>query len=331
MRILVLGGTNFVGRAFVEEALAAGHEVTLFNRGRSRPELFPGVERLRGDRGVDLSPLDGGTWDAVFDPSCYLPRLARMSAEATASRSPHYTFVSSLSAYSDTTTVGQDETGPLASIDDPSVEEVTGETYGALKVLSEREVRRVHGDRALVLRPGFICGPYDNIDRMPYWLRRMARGGEVLAPERPDFPVQLVDARDIGRFALAMAERRAGGVFNLCAPQEPHRLGDLLEAAARVVGRRDVRLTWVSLPFLLEHGLSEWEALPWWVPPEELALSRFDASRAIAEGFDPRPIEESLRDCWAWDRTRAGEPLRADRGLTPEREAELLDAWRAAR
>jgi 2'-hydroxyisoflavone reductase len=329
MRILVLGGTGFVGRAFVEEALAAGHDVTLFNRGRTRPELFSQVELLRGDRGVDLSALSGRTWDAVFDPSCYVPRLARMAIEAVARSAPHYTFVSSLSVYADTATAGQDETGRLAELDDPVTEDVTGETYGALKVLAEREVRRGLGDRALILRPGFICGPYDNIDRMPYWLRRMDRGGEILAPERQDFPVQLIDARDVGRFALAMAERREGGVFNLCAPQEPYHFGDLLEAAARVVERSAPELTWVSLEFMLERGLSEWEALPWWVPPEELGVARCDASRAIAAGMAPRPIEDSLRDCWAWDRTRADEPLRADRGLAPEREAELLDAWRA--
>lgn len=183
MRILVVGGTQFVGRSYVEEALAAGHEVTLFNRGRTRPDLFPEAERIRGDRGEDLSALAGRSWDAVFDPSCYLPRLARMSAEALADGAPHYTFVSTLSVYADGTVTGQDETGRLATIDDPATEDVTGETYGALKVLAEDEIRRVCGDRALIVRPGFICGPYDNLDRMPYWLRRVARGGEVLAPE----------------------------------------------------------------------------------------------------------------------------------------------------
>lgn len=183
MRILVVGGTQFVGRSYVEEALAAGHEVTLFNRGRTRPDLFPEAERIRGDRGEDLSALAGRSWDAVFDPSCYLPRLARMSAEALADGAPHYTFVSTLSVYADGTVAGQDETGRLATIDDPATEDVTGETYGALKVLAEDEIRRVYGDRALIVRPGFICEPYDNLDRMPYWLRRVARGGEVLAPE----------------------------------------------------------------------------------------------------------------------------------------------------
>jgi 2'-hydroxyisoflavone reductase len=329
MRVLVLGGTRFVGRAFVEEALAAGHEVTLFNRGRTNPELFPEVERLRGDRSADLSMLRSRSFDAVFDPSCYLPRVARMSAEALSDAAPHYTFVSSLSAYADGDALDQDETAPVATIPDPTVEEVTDDTYGALKVLAEREVQRVYGDRALILRPGYICGPYDNIDRMPYWLRRVARGGEILAPERPEFPVQLIDARDIGRFALALAGRGEGGVFNLCAPAEPHAFGDLLEAAGRVVGAGELRLTWPSLEFMLANGLGEGEALPWWVPPEEFGLTRFDASKAIAAGLVARPVEDSLRDCWAWDRTRGDEPLRADRGLDPAREAELLAAWHA--
>jgi 2'-hydroxyisoflavone reductase len=329
MRILVLGGTRFVGRAFVEVALREGHKVTLFNRGRTNPDLFPGVETIRGDRDVSLGSFTGTTWDAVFDPSCYLPRHARISAEALRDTAPHYTFVSSLSVYSDTTTSGQDETGPLATIDDSTTEEVTDDAYGALKVLSEREIERAYGDRALILRPGFICGPYDGLDRMPWWLRRVDRGGEILAPESPDFPVQLIDARDIARFALALAERGDGGVFNLCAPPSPYRFGDLLETAARVVGQRDATFTWVSAEFLLESGLHEWEALPWWVSPEETAFARFDASRAFAAGLTVMPIEGSFRDCWAWDRTRAGERLSSDRGLVPEREAELLDAWHA--
>ena len=328
MRFLVLGGTKFVGRAFVEEALAAGHEVTLFNRGRTHPELFPEVEKLHGDR-RDLSAIGSRTWDAVFDPSCYVPRLARLAAQTLRDAAPHYTFVSSLSVYADEVTPGQDETGRLATIIDPSVEEITGETYGALKVLSEQEVQRVYGERALVLRPGYICGPYDGVDRMPYWLRRVERGGELLAPERPDFPVQLIDARDIAAFAQALAGRGEGGVFNLCAPPKPFGFGELLEAAAQAVGQGGLRPTWVSAEFLLEHGLDGWEALPWWVPPAEYAVTRFDQSKALAAGLAARPILDSFRDCWAWDRTRGGEPLRSDRGLEPEREAELLSAWHA--
>ncbi|MGZ5354282.1 MAG: NAD-dependent epimerase/dehydratase family protein [Actinomycetota bacterium] len=329
MRILALGGTRFVGRAFVEEALAAGHELTLFNRGTTAPDLFPDAETVRGDRERDLAALGGRTWDAVFDASCYVPRVARASARALAGAARHYTFISSLSAYADQVSPGQDETAPLATIDDPTAEAVTDDTYGALKVLSEREVQAVFGDRALVLRPGYICGPYDAIDRMPYWLRRVERGGEFLAPERPDFPVQLIDARDLARFALGMASRGEGGAFNVCAPQEPHRFGDLLEAAAAVVGQPDLRPVWASAGFLLEHGLDAWEALPWWVPPAEYGVVRFDAAKAFAAGLQARPVQDSFRDCWAWDRTRAGRPLRPGEGLEPAREARLLEAWRA--
>ena len=331
MRILVLGGTRFVGRAFVEEALGAGHELTLFNRGQTNPELFPEVEILHGDREKSLEPLtsSGRSWDAVFDPSCYLPRVARMSAEALRDRVPHYSFVSSLSVYDDLSTLGQDEGGHLATIADPSTEEITDGSYGGLKVLAEREVEAVYGDRALILRPGYICGPYDSLGRMPFWLERLSRGGEVLAPEGPDSPVQLIDARDIARFALALAARGEGGVFNLCAPQVPYRLGDLLETAARVTGQADVTPIWASADFLVEHGLDGWEAFPWWVPPKEFAFSRFDASRALAAGLTITPIEASLRDCWAWMSSLPEPPLREDRGLSPEREAELLERWHA--
>jgi nucleoside-diphosphate-sugar epimerase len=200
----------------------------MFNRGRTNPDLFPEVERLRGDRG-DLSGIAGRTWDGVFDPSCYVPRLARLAAQTLRDAAPHYTFVSSLSVYADEVTPGQDETGRLAPIDDPSVEEITGETYGALKVLSEQEVQRVYGERALVLRPGYICGPYDGVDRMPYWLRRVERGGRPL--KRPDLP--FFDRRARHRRVRALLSA-GGGVFNLCAelPVRPPARG------SAVVGRR---------------------------------------------------------------------------------------------
>lgn len=331
MRLLVLGGTRFVGRAYVEEALAAGHDVTLFNRGETNPDLFLDVEKVRGDREVSLEPLTslGRTWDAVYDPSCYVPRVARMAAEALEPLAPHYTFISSLSVYDDLSTPNQDETGHLGEIDDPSTEEVTDASYGPLKVLAEREVQRVYDDRALILRPGYICGPYDSLWRMPYWLDRMTRGGEVLGPDSPDAPVQLIDARDIARFALMHAGKQDGGMFNLCAPPEPYGFGRLLEIAAATVGRRDVRVTWGSADFLVENGLHEREAFPWWVPPQEIGFSRFDASRAHEAGLEVTPIDDSFRDCWAWQTSGEEIPRRDDRGLTSELEAELLDAWHA--
>jgi 2'-hydroxyisoflavone reductase len=252
-----------------------------------------------------------------------------MAADALREHAPHYAFVSSLSVYDDLARTGQDETGHLATIDDPTTEEITETSYGALKVLAEGEVERVFGDRALILRPGYIAGPYDSLGRMPFWLERMARGGEVLAPEGPDVPVQLIDARDIARFALALAELGSGGTFNLCAPQEPYAYGDVLATASRVTGGAPAELTWASADFLIEHELDRWEAFPWWAPPAEVAFSRFDASRALGEGLEVRPLEETFRDCWTWMRSLPEPPLREDRGLPPERERELLAAWHA--
>jgi 2'-hydroxyisoflavone reductase len=328
MRILVIGGTRFVGRAYVETSIAAGHEVTLFNRGQTNADLFPDLERIRGDRGVDLSDLAGRVWDAVFDPACYLPRLARISAEALGDAAGHYAFVSSLSVYDDLTTTGQDESGHLATISDPTAEEISDDTYGPLKVLAELEVQRVFGARALIMRPGFITGPYDSRNRMPYWLRRVALGGEVLAPESPDYAVQLIDARDIARFALAMAERRQGGVFNLCAPATPYPMVQILESCRTVTGSA-ATFTWVSAEFLRAHGLDAEEALPYWEAPEYVAFTRFDPSKALAAGLHVRPLEESIRDTWSWDRARLDSPLRDGVGVSLDREAELLAAWRA--
>ena len=324
MQILLLGGTKFVGRSYVEEALAAGHELTLFNRGLTGPELFPDVEQIRGDRDVSLVPLAGRSWDVVFDASCYLPRHARLAAVTLADSVEHYTFVSSLSAYADETMPDQDESAPLAELVDQTSEDV-GQHYGALKVASEREIQRVFGDRALILRPGFIGGPYDQVDRMPWWLRRLARGGEVLVPGEPTDRVQVIDARDIAAFALELGSRREGGVFNLCAPSEGFEMRELLERCAAAVGASDAVYAFVPEAFLREHGVSEDEPVPYWVGTRYVALRRFDPSKALAAGLKTRPLEETLRDCWAWDLGRRRPPLSV--GLAPEREAELLAAW----
>lgn len=325
MRILVLGGTRFVGRAYVEEALAAGHELTLFNRGKTAPGLFPEVEKLRGDRDGDLSALEGRTWDVAFDPACYLPRHARASAKLLRDAVEHYTFVSTLSVYADETTPGQDELSPVIELDDPATEDVWA-NYGALKAAAEQTVQRAFDRRALILRPGYIGGPYDSAERMPWWLRRVARGGEVLVPGEPDFPVQLIDVRDLARFALDLAGRREGGIFNVCAPPQGYRLLELLEICAKLTGS-DPTFTHVPEDFLLELGVPDDEPVPWWTSSRLSAMTRFDASRALEGGFSPRPIEESIRDCWEWDRTRGDGPPPRQVGLAPEDEAEILAAW----
>lgn len=322
----MLGGTQFVGRHFVEVALERGHELTLFNRGISGRELFPDVERIHGDRTEDLSALSGRSWDAVFDPSCYVAKAARMAAEALRGRAGRYAFVSSLSVYADQNAPGLDESARVGTIDDPTTEVVDGETYGPLKALCELEVLRAFPE-ALILRCGYIVGPYDDVDRLPWWIRRIADGGEVLAPHSPDYPAQLIDARDIAEWTLAMIDRSEGGVFNVTAPPEPYGLGDVLETCRRLSGS-DARFTWVPEPFLLEQGLDpEDESLPYWVGPDYLGSATSDVGKAFAAGLIARPLEETVADTSAWERGRPREPLRV--GIAADRERAILDAWHA--
>src|SRR5438094_5423004 len=253
MRILVLGGTRFLGRHVVEAARSRGHVLTLFNRGRSNPELHPGVERLTGDRDGGLGALAGRTWDAVVDPSGFFPRIVDASARALADRAGRYLFVSSLSVYAEPIAGGADESAPVATLADPGVESITGGTYGGLKALCEARVLEAFGERALIVRPGLIVGPHDTTDRFPYWPRRMARGGEVLAPGEPTAPTQLIDVRDLAEWMLALVERGAGGTFNATGPAEPLTLGQCLERIAAAIGTGP-RLTWVSETFLSERG-----------------------------------------------------------------------------
>lgn len=326
MRILVLGGTQFVGRHFVEVALERGHDLTLFNRGISGPGLFPDVEQIRGDRTVDLSALSDRTWDAVFDPSCYVVKAARLAVGTLAGRVGHYTFVSSLSVYANQNAPGIDETAPVGTIDDPTTEVVDGETYGPLKALCEQEVLRAFPG-ALIERCGFIVGPYDDVDRLPWWIRRITDGGEVLAPVAPGYPAQLIDARDIAGWTLAMIDRGEGGVFNVTAPPEPYGLGDVLETCRRVAGS-DATFTWVPESFLLEHGLDpNEEPLPYWLGPEYTGSATSDVDNASAAGLSARPLDTTIVDTVAWEAARPHEPLRV--GIAPDRERAVLDAWHA--
>ena len=258
MRVLVLGGTKFLGRAVVEEALARGHDVTLFNRGETNPELFPEVEKLRGDRRSDLSALAGRDWDAVVDPSGYLPQVVRASAELLADRVGHYTFVSSISVYGDYSEPPREDETPLIRLDDTSDESLDGDRYGGFKALCEQVVADVFAGRSARIRAGLIVGPNDPTGRFTYWPSRVARGGEVLAPGPPERRVQFVDVRDLAGWMLSLAERRVAGTFNATHPGRFW--GELLETSREVAGS-DASFTWVPDAFLAEHGVGEWMEL----------------------------------------------------------------------
>ncbi len=326
MRVLILGGTVFVGRHLVEAALARGHEVTLFNRGQHGPDLYPGVEKLRGDRDSGLDALRGRRWDAAIDTCGYVPRLVRASATLLANAVDHYTFISSVSVYPEARTRHLDEDSPVGALDDESVEDVTPETYGPLKALCERAAEGAMSGRALTIRPGLIVGPHDPTDRFTYWPHRVARGGEVLAPGRPERPAQIIDARDLAAWTLQLVASGATGVYNATGPNYTLTMGRVLDTCADVSGG-DARITWIDERFLLDAGVAPWSELPLWVPEEEDYLDAVDSSRAVAAGLTFRPLADTVRDTLAWDATRPAD-LGRKAGLTPERERDLLAAWR---
>jgi 2'-hydroxyisoflavone reductase len=317
MKLLVVGGTRFLGLAVVETALARGHELTLFNRGETNPGLFPDVEHLRGDRDGGLAPLEGRSWDAVVDPSGYVPHIVRDSAQLLAGAVEQYAFVSSISVYHDYREP-RAEDDPLEQLGDHPVDRLLEDyaNYGALKALCEQEVQGVFGERALVVRPGLIVGPHDPTDRFTYWPCRVERGGSLLAPAPPELPVQMVDVRDLAGWMVDLLEQGRGGVFNATSPPRALTFGSMLDAC----GARDV--TWVDEDFLAEHDVEGWSDLPCWIPSTDVDHAAFqlvDVSRALDAGLTFRPLAETARDVPEWT---------GKAGLPPEREAELLTAWR---
>ncbi len=314
MRLLVLGGTKFLGRAIVDAALAGGHEVTLFNRGETDAGLFPEVEQLRGDRDGGLGALAGGTWDAVVDTSGYFPRIVRQSADALVHAVDRYCFISSVSVYADFSHP-LNEDCPVGTLEDEAVEEMgeERENYGPLKALCERVVQETFDDLALVVRPGLIVGPHDPTGRFTYWPHRLARGGEVLAPGPAERLAQFIDVRDLAEWIVRALEHGLGGVLN--ATGHGVAWADLLAGA---------QTTWVTDGFLRSQEVGEWMELPLWIgDPAWAGMHQTDVSRAIAAGLRSRPLAETLRDTLA-----LAEPVEGV-GLTPEREAELLAAWHA--
>ncbi len=325
MDLLILGGTRFLGRHLVEAALERGHRVTLFNRGKSNSGLFPEIEELRGERGGDLSALPGRSWDAVIDTSGYLPREVRASAGLLAGSAGHYTFVSSISVYEDFSRIGLDEGAPVLTPPDPEPEELDLELYGGLKAGCEREVEAAMPGRTLVVRPGMIVGPHDYTNRFPYWCRRVAEGGEVLAPGDPEQQVQLIDARDLAGWILRMAEDQKTGVYNATGPDRRLTMRGMLEGIREATGS-DARFAWASEKFLLEAGVEPWEEMPFWIPKEMAGILAVDVDRAVGAGLAFRPLAETVSDTLGANggRLEAG----FDAGISRERERGLLRAWR---
>ncbi|MEU0840913.1 NAD-dependent epimerase/dehydratase family protein [Streptomyces sp. NPDC005962] len=326
MRLLMLGGTEFVGHTVTEAALARGWQVTVFHRGRHAPP--PGATALRGDRTAPggLTALEHGTWDAVVDTWSGAPSAVRDTARLLAGRVRTYAYVSSRSVHPFPAPAGLAEDGPLveASPDDG------GDTdYARAKRGGELAALAAFGDHALLARAGLILGPYENIGRLPWWLTRIARGGPVLAPGPRDLPLQYIDARDLAAWLLDAAERGLGGPYNLVSPPGHTTMGELLDTCVRVTGS-SAELRWTAPDRILAADIAPWTDLPIWLPPGELhdTLHAADVSKALTAGLRCRPIADTVTATWAWLRTLDGQaPQRADRprvGLDPQREAEVL-------
>jgi 2'-hydroxyisoflavone reductase len=333
LRLLILGGTGFIGPHFVETARARGHTLTLFNRGQRNTDLFPEIERVLGDRDGEIDGLKGRQWDAVIDNSGYVPRHVRLSADLLHGNVRRYLFISSISAYASFTKPGLDEDAPVAKLADESVEEVTGETYGGLKAVCERVVEQTYGDAATIVRPTYIVGPGDTTDRFTYWPVRVSRGRRMLAPGQPADPVQIIDVRDLATFVIDCVERDVAGRYNACSPAGAITIGDVLETSRRVTGA-DATFVWVPSEFLAQRELIETNAIPIWAPPdgEFGGAALVSSARAVATGLRFRPLETTIRDTLAWHAARPTaqrEQMRA--GLTPEREQELLAAYATSR
>ncbi|MBA3655503.1 MAG: NAD-dependent epimerase/dehydratase family protein [Actinobacteria bacterium] len=326
MDVLLLGGPLFLGRHLIDALLAGGHRVTMFNRGKTNLDAFPDVERLVGDRRSDVTVLNGRSWDAAIDTSGYFPADVQRTMDAVDGAVAHYTFVSTISVYADASTAGLDESAPVGRLDDAGVEEITGESYGPLKALCEEAAEAAMPGRVANVRPGLIVGPNDPSDRFTYWVRRLAGGGEVLAPDRPDMPVQVIDVRDLAEWIVRLAASGTTGVFNATGPAKPHRFDAVLEACRAAAGS-DASITWVDEGWLAEQKVGYWVELPLWLPGGEGydGLSAVDVSRAINAGLTFRSLADTSAATLEWDRTRGGGGM--DAQLSAGREAELLALW----
>jgi 2'-hydroxyisoflavone reductase len=340
MKLLILGGTRFVGRHLVEAALLLNHEVTLFNRG-NHLSPFPNVETIKGDRNHDLSKLEGRRWDAAIDTSGYLPRSVAASAQVLSSAIDNYVFISSVSVYADLTVADINETAPVAMLSSAQLEAANaidssgqtsavtyGKMYGGLKALCEQAAEAVLPKRVLNIRPGLIVGPHDYTDRFTYWVWRVARGGEVLAPGRPSRPVQFIDARDLAEWTIRMIERNETGVYNANGLHNSLTMETVIEKC-KTVSESNATISWVSESFLLEEKVAPWSELPLWVPEEPApymkGLISINCDKAIAAGLTLRPLAETIADVLTWSQRDHPHALKA--GLDPVKEQLVLRKW----
>lgn len=341
LNILILGGTGFTGPEQVDYALARGHKITLFNRNRTRPDVFKGkVDQVIGDLGGDASALKGRKFDVVIDNPTTLPYWVRNVAQYMKGNVGHYIFISTISTYPDNATPNADEsagTTPMPAGVDPytNVREHAGQYYGALKTFSEQEVARQYGSNHTVIRPGLIVGPLDRSDRFTYWPARIDRGGEVLAPGTPDDPAQIIDSRDLAEWTVRVAENKTLGTFNATGPARPTTMAEVLHGI-KAVTTSGASFVWVPADFLASQEVRGWRHMPIWLPPSgpTAGFLRRNVDKAIAAGLTYRPLAETARDTLEWHKKRPADELKkmeegAVAGIPAAKEAAVIVAWRA--
>jgi 2'-hydroxyisoflavone reductase len=340
LKILILGGTGFIGSFQVRYALSRGHEVTVFNRGQSHPGILPPeVEQLIGDRNGQLEALKGRKWDVVIDNPTTLPVWVRDAAQILKGNVERYVFISTISVYSDKSQPGLNESGPLLTYEGAAAMNETPETllasngalYGPLKVISEREVENWFPGQTLIIRPGLIVGPGDETDRFTYWPLRVARGGEVLAPGEATDPVQFIDVRDLAEWTIRMAEQGATGTYNATGPRKKFTIGEMLEGI-RQVTKSDAQFTWVKAEFLAAQKVWAWSAMPVWIPAQsELAgFCQISIQKALGKELTFRSFSDTTQATLDWIRQQPSErQANLKAGITAERETEVLAAWHA--
>jgi 2'-hydroxyisoflavone reductase len=342
LNILILGGTGFTGPEQVEYAIARGHRVTLFNRNKTRPDFFKGkvAEELVGDLNNDTDALAGKKFDVVLDNPTTAPAWVRNAARQLAGNVKHYIFVSTTSTYSDQSIIGLNEDSPTAvlreGIDPYSVDpQVIAGNYGGLKVLAEKEAQKHYPGIWTVIRPCLIVGPLDRTDRFTWWPARIDKGGEVLAPDKPDDPCQFIDARDLAEWTVRMAEMREFGLYNAIGPAHPMTVSEMLYGV-KAITTAGARFTWVPWDFLQEQKVRPWRDMTVWQPPygRTAGYQRRNSAKSIAKGLTFRPLAVTAKDTLDWHKTRPAEEQAATlegkiNGIGLKREAEVLAAWHA--
>jgi len=337
LSILILGGTRFIGVEMTELALKRGHTVTFFNRGKTNADLFPDIERIKGDRNGDIDGLKGRKFDAVIDNSGYFPRAVKLTAELLAPSISQYLFVSSISVYPDFK-APRDETSAVGKLKDESIEKVDNDTYGPLKALSEQAAEAAMPGRVTVIRPGLIVGPHDSTDRFTYWPARAARGGEMLAPGKPSDGIQIIDGRDLAAFVIDALEKKTMGTFNLVSPPGLFTIGDIVNESVRAANELakptpPPKAVWAPAPFLEAQKVEGWSDMPVWLDPkgDDSAFASTSAARAMKAGLKITPMRKTCHDTLAWHLKRpAAERDKLKAGISPERETEVLAALRAS-